>query len=191
MSCLKSDTRVVAYRLDGTLFRVYDSASQASRSRHSKSRNIEKCLRGEIQTAFNHMWRRFPSDQIPEQIEPFLERRKTIPKKVVSYSLNGEYVKTYSSINEAAKALHKDPHLIRDCLKGKYSTAYGYLWKYQGEKLRRNKKEQIYQYSLDGLLIQKYRSVKEASLKGFGSVTLINRAIKNGTKAKGYYWKRK
>ncbi len=58
--------------------------------------------------------------------------RQTRGKMVNQYSLNGEYLATYSSLREAAKAIGKDggaSHINHVC-QGKRKTAYGFIWKY-------------------------------------------------------------
>ena len=58
--------------------------------------------------------------------------KRNLSKSVNQYTLNGEYIKTFSSITEAANNLgNKDyrQHIGKVC-KGKRKTAYGYKWKY-------------------------------------------------------------
>lgn len=57
MGICKSNERVVAYHLDGRLFRIYESARKAALNRHAHHRTIDKCIRGDILTAFGYMWR--------------------------------------------------------------------------------------------------------------------------------------
>ena len=190
MGRLRKDERVVAYKSNGTLFRVYLNTKQASRLLKKSDLVISKCIRGEIDTAYSYIFRKFKVDEIPESIPPLLEKKKTIPKRVVSYTLDGQYVKTYRSINEAGRQLHKDTKLIRDCLKGKYMTAYGYRWRYIKENLPHLKKVSIYQYDTNGKLIQKYPSVKDASLALLVSISMINTAIRENRLCKGYRFKR-
>ena len=190
MGRLRKDERVVAYKSNGTLFKVYLNTKQASRSLKKSDLVISKCIRGEIDTAYSYIFRKFKVDEIPESIPPLQEKKKTIPKRVVSYTLDGQYVKTYRSINEAGRQLHKDTKLIRDCLKGKYMTAYGYRWRYIKENLPHLKKVSIYQYDTNGKLIQKYPSVKDASLALLVSISMINTAIRENRLCKGYRFKR-
>ena len=190
MGRLRKDERVVAYKTNGTLFRVYLNTKQASRSLKKSDLVISKCIRGEIDTAYSYIFRKCRVDEIPESIPPLLEKKKTIPKRVVSYTLDGQYVKTYRSINEAGRELHKDTKLIRDCLKGKYQTAYGYRWRYIKENLPHLKKVSIYQYDTNGKLIKKYPSVKDASSALLVSISMINTAIRENRLCKGYRFKR-
>ena len=259
--------RVVAYRLDGSLFRVYESAKKASLSRKGHPRTIDKCIRGDSLTAFGYMWRRYPSDQIPETIEPLEDKKvsntntpiallddngnilkhypsinlaakdnevdphsirdvlnkialkakgkkyRYLTKKeiekygyqihykknqkkcaIIQYTLNGDYVKTYPSINSANKALGKSKSNqgIKQCLSGQFQTAFGYVWKYKDfPNVSRTKRKMIYQYDLDKKLIKKYVSVKEASNSTKISISSINSAIRGRqATAGGYIWKR-
>ena len=204
MGRLRKDERVVAYKSNGSLFRVYLNTKQASRSLKKSDLVISRCIRGEIDTAYSYIFRKFKVNEIPESIPPLQEKKKTISKRVASYTLDGQYVKSYRSINEAGRQLHKDTKLIRDCLKGKhkdtklirdclkgkYMTAYGYRWRYIKENLPHLKKVSIYQYDTNGKLIQKYPSVRDASLALLVSISMINTAIRENRLCKGYRFKR-
>lgn len=52
-------------------------------------------------------------------------------KPVVQYDLNMNIMKEYPSINEVERELGYSHCGINKCLKGKYKTAYGYIWKYK------------------------------------------------------------
>ena len=53
-------------------------------------------------------------------------------RPVEQYSLNNEYIATYNTAAEAARALgHPDGGHIGDVAKGRRATAYGYKWKYK------------------------------------------------------------
>lgn len=63
-----------------------------------------------------------------------IKEAKSLP--VVQFSLNGDALKTYSSITEAVQDLGKNisggSNITAVC-KGRKKTAYGYIWKYAGE----------------------------------------------------------
>lgn len=52
-------------------------------------------------------------------------------KKVVQLSKNGEFIRDYDSINDAARQLHIDKTCISRCCNGRYKTAFGYVWKFK------------------------------------------------------------
>lgn len=55
---------------------------------------------------------------------------KKYGKKVTQYNRNGEFIKEYESISEAARQLNMLNPSIVNCLKGRAKSAGGYIWKY-------------------------------------------------------------
>jgi len=51
-------------------------------------------------------------------------------KKVIQTKLNGEFVKEWNSIKEAANELCINAGNISSCLKGRYSQTGGFKWVY-------------------------------------------------------------
>ena len=56
-------------------------------------------------------------------------------KIVLQYSLDGEFIREYSSISEASRQTKTDASAICHCCKGKYNyhQTNGYVWKYKSE----------------------------------------------------------
>jgi hypothetical protein len=59
-----------------------------------------------------------------------LSQREKQKKKVDQYSLTGDFIKTWSSVSEAAKAIGGQSSNIASCTAGRRKTAYGYIWRY-------------------------------------------------------------
>ena len=119
----------------GRLLKTYKSARQASISRHSSSRAIEKSIRGERLTAFGLIWKRVCINDIPSFIEPLKKTkvsRKRIPIEEIDQ--NNNVINTYSSIRSASKLLNIDSHSIRDNISGKFKTAKGHIFRYRKEE---------------------------------------------------------
>lgn len=53
-----------------------------------------------------------------------------IGKPVSQYSLDGEYIATYGSANDAANQLGLRRECIRDCVNGRQKSAYGFTWRF-------------------------------------------------------------
>ncbi len=62
----------------------------------------------------------------------FFGKAKTYRRRVLKYDLDGNYLKTYNSIQEAKKECGKFINII-GCCKGKRKTAGGYIWRYVNE----------------------------------------------------------
>lgn len=56
---------------------------------------------------------------------------KKLSKKVLQYDLNGNFIKEYSSVSEAAKYVNGSAANICSVISGRYRYAYGSLWKYK------------------------------------------------------------
>ena len=121
---------VACYSLSGDLVKIYPSALEASRSRKLHSRTIDKAIRNNL-IVKGLIWRRFDKENVPSKIEVNSEIKTIKDNRIICYDLNGNYVKTYKSIRDASISLGKSEQVIRDCLKGKYKTAYGYKWRYK------------------------------------------------------------
>lgn len=204
MGRCSSSFKVVAYRLDGSLFRVYDSANQASKNRHTKSRAIDKCIKGEIDTAFGYMWRRYLVSEIPESIEPLRKEILTYTRiPILEVDEKGDIIHFYSSIKKASEELGIDSRSIRDVLKGKLKTCNGHMFRYlNSEELEKynivikhkiiNRNKIIIQLSLDGRYIKQYSSIKKAAesigRNPRGISNVLNGAYKT---AYGYRWRYK
>ena len=123
-------------------------------------------------------------------------------KKVYQYDMDGNYIKEYPSIAKAIREVA--PHIknsgnISSCCKGKRHNSYGFQWfyEYKGNKIDRCltpeeitssvKSTPVYQYSLNGDYIRKYKSITEVN-KITGS-TGIQQCVSGRTKTSGgFQW---
>lgn len=64
--------------------------------------------------------------------ESFFGKAKTYRRRVLKYDLEGNYLKTYDSIQEAKKECGKFLKII-ECCKRRCKTAGGYIWRYADE----------------------------------------------------------
>lgn len=54
-----------------------------------------------------------------------------ISTSILQYTLDGEFVREWSSMQEIKRQLGFAPGNICRCCKGKYKSAYGFIWKYK------------------------------------------------------------
>lgn len=76
-----------------------------------------------------------PLEEIREQMVS--EKKHARVRPVVQYSLKGEYIATFENLTKAAEALERGTrgsHNIGKACLGKSNTAYGFQWRYEGEK---------------------------------------------------------
>lgn len=119
---------VVEYDINGAFVRRYESITEASIEKVGTANgtgNISACCLGKKHVAYHSIWR-YEGDVPPQ---PY----KRIFAKVLQYTKDMEYIKTYDSITEALKMMGKNPknrEAITLCCSGKAKTAYGYIWRY-------------------------------------------------------------
>lgn len=87
--------------------------------------------------------------------------------KVYQYDLEGNFVREFESLTEAAKSCNSVTTNISKCCKGNFHTAGGFIWRYdKTDKIEPAKvtwKAKIYKYSLEKELITIYNNSEEAS----------------------------
>lgn len=58
---------------------------------------------------------------------------QNLGKKVIQYSLNGEKIREWSSVTEAARFYNRKPTTIAGCCHRRQHTSCGYIWRYCDE----------------------------------------------------------
>lgn len=99
-------------------------------------------------------------------------------KEVVQLDLNGNFMNEFISIHDAGLYLEKKNYsAISACCKGKLNSAFGFRWMYKMDytyckegkkdfpKWKNNRDIEIVQLTKDGIFINKYKSINEASHK--------------------------
>ena len=161
----------------------------------NRADNLEWCTR-----RYNALW-----GTAIERQRIALTNNKGNSVVVYQFTLNGDFVAKYPSINEAGRVTGIEPsNILSVCNNKKSSSAGGYLWSYTQDpkeilyKIKRKKhgltiygKRRIIQYSLDGKFIKEYNSIKEASIiTGINKNTIQKVCSNYGYQktAGGYKW---
>lgn len=120
----------------------YDKDGNYIRSFHTKGelddggflvKTVLRCCKMEQETSHGYVWR-FKGEHFTK---PFIIDSKggTIRRKIDCFTLEGEYIRTFDNLLEAAMYMggkHKRPP-ISECANGRKKTALGYIWKYKTE----------------------------------------------------------
>lgn len=119
-------------------------------------------------------------EAIKKRIASIMATKRNGKNKIVQYSLNGEKIKEWDCIIDAAKQLNIPDSNICKCLINSYgrNSAGGFRWAYYEKPIKTEKiknknriKRAIYQYNVDGSFIKEWESASKASKE-----TKINRA---------------
>jgi group I intron endonuclease len=82
-----------------------------------------------LNTGRKHLNRK-PRNKTQKVINHYKKLHESNKTKVNQYNLNGEYIKTFNSMKEAAQEINRNyQSIVRVCCGGRKS-AYGYIWKY-------------------------------------------------------------
>jgi hypothetical protein len=191
---------IVQYSLEGKKIISYSSVNQAAMKTGFSAATLLACAYKRTHVSHGFVWR-FEHDQYHGE-----HRHHQAGKPVTQYDLSGKKMKTYNSIESAARATGLTPDNIQKNVKGNNHTAGGFIWKYASlneiRKLPAPKPrtysqkpsgtKEIIQYSLEGKKLGVYKSISEASraigLAGSG----VGSALDNPSRSSGgFVWRSK
>lgn len=115
---------VYQYSLDGTFIRSWETISKAGEELKISKSSISACLYGRYKSAGKFLWA-YSNKPKPE---PY--RQKKYTRSVSKYNLDGEFIKKYESIAEAASDNCVTASAIDSCLRGRANSSAGFIWKY-------------------------------------------------------------
>ena len=187
--CVSNPRKIVLqYNLLGELIKEWNSLKSASK--FYKSTNIANCCRGEVVTACDFIWR-----YKDEFIDIDLDRLNYQKRKVSQYDLEGNLIRSFNSIKEAASFGFNEGN-IQDCCVSRLKSSKGYIWRYSEDsppqKYKNKTIKQVIQFSNTGEFIKEWNSIvdvtKELKIGGNSIVTCCKGKYKS---AGGFIWKYK
>ncbi len=130
------------------------------------------------------------------QLRTYREQRRKRPVKQVSqYDINGNHIKTYPSIVQAARETGYSAHYISQTLNGNCAHCFGFLWKSGAKNKIRAVKfpykhvRRIAQYTPESKLVATYFSIREAErITGYDDIGIRDTAKGRRATYKGYIW---
>jgi very-short-patch-repair endonuclease len=186
------------YTLDGKFVKSYKSVTTASRETGIADTNISMVCTGNSnqKTAGKYLWKYNTGDT--NDIKPFFHESI---KAVAQYSLDGDLIKVYKSIASASRELNifqGRAEISRAC-NGILASSNNFMWRFVNgdvvEKIDpyriqvKGTKEQVIEMYKDGILIDSFYNVFEASIKTNKSRSLISRCISGKLVDRtGYTW---
>ncbi len=125
----KQSKRVDQFTLQGVFIKKFDSITKAADELNltaDQRRLINRNCWEKSKTALGYIWK---FDGTSSYVPPEKEGPKN--KIVISrFDLNGDYIKTYESINLAALEMNCPATSLSRCCQGKRTTCRGYQWRY-------------------------------------------------------------
>ena len=113
---------------DGQFIKEWGCISDASRELKINSSNISMCAQHKRRIAGGYRWEYTYYEKL-DIIAPVKKSTGFGGKPVLQLDDNGNIIKEYKSLNEAAASLHTHPSNISKVLHGVINKAGGYKWK--------------------------------------------------------------
>lgn len=161
-----------------------------------QKRKISETLKGNI---ISDSTRKKLSDSMKGKL---LGANSSCAKKIVQYDMQGNLIKIWDSISDAARELKANPSNIAKCCSNTnntYKTTSGYIWRFFEDELtkehiskcnKRKNSKSIAQYSSSGELICVFKDMTEAELKtGVSHSNISNCCLGNRKTAGGFVWR--
>lgn len=123
---LSKSRPVLQYDLDGNFIKEWNTAVEAANTLNLNSKYITSTCRGHQKTYSGMKWK-YKDDSNP------LLKISNGSQPVSQFSLNGDFIKSYHSIGEAAKETNIDRASISKACAGILQTAGKFKWKYKKE----------------------------------------------------------
>lgn len=122
--------KVDMYNLNGDFIKMFDSPTSAAKFCNASTSNICSVCNGKSFKCKGYIFKYHEHKLTENDIYNANKKYNSkLKKKVKQMTLDGNLIREYESISEAAKAIGKGREGIRDCCNGKQSTAYGFKWK--------------------------------------------------------------
>lgn len=199
-------TNVPLYKFDsdGNFIEYFSSMGEAQISLgvtiiNKKMR--EACNSGFLYKGFRWSYNNtYNSDYLKNKIEICQERGTSRSKKVFQFDLDGNFIKEWNSIREAAKNISNSKcnakiSPISSVCKGKMTQAYGYIWSYNKNVKKidnsHSRTKRVKQYDKHFKYIRTYSSVTEActAIGGNNVPTICNCCKGIINTAYGFMWR--
>lgn len=120
------------YDLNGNYIKSWDSAQIAAKELNLDGSAILKCCNGKYHSSKGYVWR-----YKGEPFDKYMRKKYQQPlqrKHVDQYTTTGEFVKNWDSFAEIKDHLNLSSNsAIVLCCQRKRKTAYGYVWRYEGD----------------------------------------------------------
>lgn len=177
---------VEQYDMEGNYIREFKSAKEAGEILGISNEKISAAISGSRKSSGGYQWKKKHSNK---EIKPYKSYSDiSAAKKIYQYTIDGNYVREWESVAEAARCISISESTIISVASGKGKTAKGYQWRYtkynkieKATPLTNGKPKQIIQYSLDGKPLRIFDSLTEVerNLNGIKRKTLKRKCDRN------------
>jgi hypothetical protein len=196
---------VLQFDLKGEFIEEFPNIITAASELDIDARQISKCINGKLKKAAGFQWKLKNDPLFSKRIVNIGPVYYDRIKQVLQFTKEGKFIRNYSTMSEAAKAVGVSRSTINGCILGKVKTAGGFQWRAANIKVEQHKKindikpvkyKSLYrgcavlQFDLKGNFIREYRNTTEAERKTNIHCTSINACATRKYKSAGnFQWR--
>lgn len=177
---------ICQYDLEGNFINVYPNAIEACRELNintNSSKSLYQCCKGKFKVSHGFQWRFLDKENGIIYKIPACTDFKVAEQEVYQYDSDGNFIRRYDNLTIASNFVYGYTSGIVLCCQGKQKTHKGFQWfyTYQGKTCNKTtigKAIPVYVYNKEGVFINKFKSIIEAS-------TILN--MKKPSKKVGLY----
>lgn len=196
----RDSKKVYIMSLQGEILGEFDSIQKAVNAGFGLRSGISEALSGKRAHVHGNIACNHP-DEFEERLTKYIQSvsKGSLKGKFSQYDFSGNLINTFITMKDAVDASGASNSMIKQCLDGKYSQTGGFQWKYGTNKKiepyvktynSENRYKPVSQYSLNGNLIRRWNSAKEAAEHTESwNMNYIRSAAKDESIAYGYIWK--
>lgn len=149
--------------------------------------NLEWCTHKENSQHSYDVLKRSPSGVAVNPIKGVNHWRAT---PILQLDMDGNIIKEWLYITEAANRLNIDHTAILNCIRGRSMSCAGYMWEYKnGNKFPKKQRKQKRHSIICETTNKKYKSIYEAAKKNGLTFSAIDKALKYNRPVKGLLFK--
>lgn len=155
---------IVMLDLKGNYIKRYDYITECENETGLNHSTICGCCKGKHLRYKDYIFM-YEQDYLKNGPRKYIKPENCRKRKIEKYDLNGNYICEYESITKASIETGVARTNISSCLIKKVKSSGGFIWIYKGDKKPTRKiikRVQIEQYDLNGNLLNKFDSCKEA-----------------------------
>jgi hypothetical protein len=171
---------VFQFDLKGEFIEEFPNITTAASELDIAAKQISSCIKGKLKKAGGFQWKLKNDPLFAKGIVNIGPVYYDRIKQVLQFTKEGKFIRKYSSMSEAARAVGVSWCSVNSCVLGKVKTAGGFQWRAANIKVGHHKKindirpvkyKSLYcgcavlQFDLKGNFIREYRSTAEAERK--------------------------
>lgn len=182
---------VTQHSVEGKKIAEYPSVKQASAQTGIDANTISRCALQKARFGGGYVWR-YQGDVYRGEYAGTVRNKA---KAIIQYSLAGETIANFPSVNQAAMQTGFTSSTILDCAHKRTRVSHGFVWRFEGDSYDGEFKnyrtgKPVTQYTRDGKKLSTFASIEAAANATGLTTSNIQKNVAGANKtAGGFIWR--